>query len=169
MDSKSLVDWARWTSPLSSAPYCRPAPPGARGERHPDDAIRTMVLGDRAMRTIPSAPLKRAASDFDFESMLHPAHAFVHPDAVVSDPDLSLAEKRAILIAWASDAAEAPEGSGPLAPVPVDEILDALRGLDHAAQFTAEDGERCRVALRQRWRRTLLRGRARGRDDGPRT
>ncbi|MBK5962146.1 hypothetical protein CCR97_28725 [Rhodoplanes elegans] len=120
------------------------------------------------MRTIPSAPLRRAASDFAFDAMLHPAHAFVHPEAVVEDPDLSLAEKRAILIAWASDAAEAPEGAGPVRPVPVEEIVEALRGLDRAAQFTAEDGERCRFALRQRWRRTLLRGRGRGRDDAPR-
>lgn len=120
------------------------------------------------MRTIPSAPLRRAASDFAFDAMLHPAHAFVHPTAVIEDTDLSLAEKRAILIAWASDAAEAPEGSGPVRPVPVEEIVEALRGLDRAAQFTAEDGERCRFALRQRWRRTLLRGRGRGRDDAPR-
>lgn len=120
------------------------------------------------MRTIPSAPLRRAGSDLAIDAMLHPAHAFVHPDAVVDDPDLSLAEKRAILIAWASDAMEAAGAAGTVKPVPVEEIIDALRGLDRAAQFTAEDGERCRVALRQRWRRTLLRGRARGRDDDPR-
>jgi hypothetical protein len=118
------------------------------------------------MRTIPSAPLRRVASDLDLESMLHPAHAFVHPEAVVDDPDLSLAEKRAILIAWASDAAETADTAGPDRAAEVEAILDALRGLERAAQFTAEDGERCRVALRQRWRRTLLRGRARGRDDG---
>lgn len=116
------------------------------------------------MRTIPSAPLRRVASDLDLDAMLHPAHAFVHPDAVVDDPDLSLAEKRAILIAWSSDAAEAPGGAGSVQPVEVEAILEALRGLDRATQFTAEDGERCRFALRQRWRRTLLRGRARGRD-----
>ncbi|MTW16665.1 hypothetical protein GJ689_10670 [Rhodoplanes serenus] len=117
------------------------------------------------MRTIPSAPLRRASSDLDLDAMLHPAHAFVQPAAVVDDPDLSIAEKRAILIAWASDAAEQAGGAGPLRPVAVDEILDALRGLDRAAQATADDIERCRFALRQRWRRTLLRGRARDRDE----
>ncbi|RAI28293.1 hypothetical protein CH340_23660, partial [Rhodoplanes serenus] len=85
------------------------------------------------MRTIPSAPLRRASSDLDLDAMLHPAHAFVQPAAVVDDPDLSIAEKRAILIAWASDAAEQAGGAGPLRPVAVDEILDALRGLDSAS------------------------------------
>src|ERR1044072_6889404 len=35
---------------------------------------------------------------------LHPAQAFGHPSDVVSDPDLTLDEKRAILASWASDA-----------------------------------------------------------------
>lgn len=59
-----------------------------------------------------------------------------HPRDVVSDPTLSLAEKRAILAAWASDASaiascpslRAPEGLR--APVTIDEILEALCALD---------------------------------------
>jgi len=54
----------------------------------------------------------------------------------VSDPSLSLGEKRAILASWASDASaiascpalRAPEGLR--APVEIDEILEALRSLD---------------------------------------
>ena len=41
---------------------------------------------------------------FDFNSLLHPGTRFEHPRDVVSDPGLSLAEKRAILASWASDA-----------------------------------------------------------------
>jgi len=41
---------------------------------------------------------------FDFEALLHPGTVFEHPKDVVSHPDLTLAEKRAILASWASDA-----------------------------------------------------------------
>jgi hypothetical protein len=72
----------------------------------------------------------------DFNSFLHPGMAFEHPRDVVSDPNLSLAEKRAILASWASDASaiascpslRAPEGLK--APVTIDEILEALCALD---------------------------------------
>jgi len=55
---------------------------------------------------------------------------------VVSHANLSLAEKRAILASWASDACaiascpslRAPEGLK--APVSIDDILEALRALD---------------------------------------
>jgi hypothetical protein len=73
---------------------------------------------------------------FDFDLLLHPGKAFDHPRDVVSDPGLSLAEKRAILASWASDASaiascpalRAPEGLK--APVSIDEILEALCDLD---------------------------------------
>jgi hypothetical protein len=73
---------------------------------------------------------------FDFNSLLHPGTRFEHPRDVVSHPRLSLAEKRAILASWASDASaiascpslRAPEG--PKAPVSIDDILDALCQLD---------------------------------------
>jgi hypothetical protein len=68
---------------------------------------------------------------FDFNSLLHPGTAFEHPQEVVSHPGLSLAEKRAILASWASDASaiascpslRAPEGLK--APVSIDDILEA--------------------------------------------
>jgi hypothetical protein len=73
---------------------------------------------------------------FDFNSLLHPGTVFEHPRDVVTDPRLTISEKRAILASWASDASaiasfpalRAPDGLK--APVTVDEILDALRALD---------------------------------------
>lgn len=75
---------------------------------------------------------------FDLDALLHPAKAFAHPMNVVRDPDLSIAEKRAILASWASDAcalAATPElrvtSSGNL--VRWDDIMEALRALDDIA------------------------------------
>jgi hypothetical protein len=73
---------------------------------------------------------------FDFNALLHPGTTFEHPQDVVAHPNLSLAEKRAILASWASEASaiascpalRAPEGLK--APVTIDEILDALYTLD---------------------------------------
>ncbi len=39
---------------------------------------------------------------FDFQALLHPGTVFEHPKDVVSHPDLTLAEKRAILASWTS-------------------------------------------------------------------
>ena len=54
---------------------------------------------------------------FDFQALLHPGTVFEHPRDVVVHPFLTLAEKRAILASWASDASiascpalRAPEG-----------------------------------------------------------
>lgn len=72
----------------------------------------------------------------DLNAILHPGTVFAHPRDVVSAPDLSLAEKRAILASWASDAsaiASCPSlraPSGLKAPVTIDEILEALCTLD---------------------------------------
>jgi hypothetical protein len=73
---------------------------------------------------------------FEFEALLHPGTVYAHPRDVVGDPALTLAEKRAILASWASDASaiascpalRAPEGLK--APVTIDEILEALCALD---------------------------------------
>lgn len=73
---------------------------------------------------------------FDINYLLHPGTEFDHPKDVVAHPELSLAEKRAILASWASDAAaihscpalRAPEGLK--GPVSIDEILEALQTLD---------------------------------------
>jgi len=77
---------------------------------------------------------------FDLDALLHPAKAFAHPMDVVRDPDLTLAEKRAILASWASDACAveaAPElrsiASG--AFVRWDGIMDALRALDEESGY----------------------------------
>jgi hypothetical protein len=73
---------------------------------------------------------------FDFQALLHPGTVFEHPKDVVMHPSLTLAEKRAILASWASDASaiascpalRAPDGLK--APVSIDAILDALCELD---------------------------------------
>ena len=73
---------------------------------------------------------------FDFDALLHPGTAFDRPKDVVAHPFLSIAEKRAILASWASDASaiascpalRAPPGLR--TPVGIDEILKALRELD---------------------------------------
>jgi len=79
------------------------------------------------------------ADTFDLDTLLHPASAFAHPMDVVRDADLTLNEKRAILASWASDACAveaAPDlranASG--CAVRWDEIMDALRILDGAAE-----------------------------------
>lgn len=72
----------------------------------------------------------------DLNALLHPGRAFEHPRDVVSHPNLSPAEKRAILASWASDASaisscpalRAPDGLN--GPVTIDEILEALCELD---------------------------------------
>ncbi len=66
------------------------------------------------------------------------ACSFAHPDDVVSDPQLSLARKRAILASWVSDV-RAVENAPALrrldsgAIVAVDDVLQALVRLDRAA------------------------------------
>jgi hypothetical protein len=73
---------------------------------------------------------------FDINALLNPGTVFDHPKAVVAHPALSIAEKRAILASWASDAsaiASCPALRAPTglkAPVTIDEILEALRELD---------------------------------------
>jgi hypothetical protein len=91
----------------------------------------------------------RTNENFDVNELLHPASAFGHPSEVVNDPDLTLNEKRAILASWASDAAAieaAPDlRAGPKgAPVPFDDIMDALRTLDKQ-----DNGDKYRRILRR--------------------
>jgi len=82
---------------------------------------------------------RRGPFDFDIDDLLHPARAFEHPQHVVSDPDLTLNEKRAILASWASDACAieaAPDlrqAPGTTQPVRFDDVMDALRALDRQA------------------------------------
>jgi len=73
---------------------------------------------------------------FDFEAILHPGTVYDHPKDVLTDPDLTLGEKRAILASWASDAsaiASCPALRAPAglkAPVSIDAVLEALCELD---------------------------------------
>lgn len=65
-----------------------------------------------------------------------PAVGFLHPLEVVKDADLDAAAKREILAAWASDASAVEDRPtqrwllGTHAPVPLSEVLAALRRLD---------------------------------------
>lgn len=77
----------------------------------------------------------------DIDTLLHPSQLYEHPSEVVSDPDLTLNEKRAVLASWASDACaveampalrKGPNGR----VVAFDEIMDALRALDRLAAVT---------------------------------
>ncbi|GIQ75508.1 hypothetical protein [Bradyrhizobium sp. RD5-C2] len=73
---------------------------------------------------------------FEFNALLHPGTVFEHPRDVVEHAGLTLAEKRAILASWASDAsaiASCPSMRSPPGlkqPVSIHEILEALRELD---------------------------------------
>ena len=95
---------------------------------------------------------------FDLDSLLHPARAFAHPRDVVTDKDLTVNEKRAILASWASDACAVeaapalrlPPGSSRV--VSVDEILEALRELDRQANAL---GPQAAWTRRQARRRSL--------------
>jgi hypothetical protein len=79
-------------------------------------------------------PTTATGNVFDFQALLHPGTVFEHPKDVVAHPSLTLAERRAILASWASDASaiafcpalRAPEGLK--APVSIDAILEALSG-----------------------------------------
>src|SRR6185436_5769441 len=93
-------------------------------------------------------------TEFDLDSLLHPAQAFLHPSEVVHDPDLTLNEKRAILASWASDAC-AIEAAPALRQTPggttvsFDDVMDALRELDKEAQDSQP----------RHWKRVVRRGR----------
>lgn len=81
-------------------------------------------------------PTTATGNVFDFQALLHPGTVFEHPKDVVNHSSLTLAEKRAILASWASDASaiascpalRAPDGLK--APVSIDAILEAICELD---------------------------------------
>jgi hypothetical protein len=95
--------------------------------------------------------------EWDLNDLLHPAQAFESPAAVLTDPDLTVNEKRAILASWASDAC-AVEAAPDLRAAPsgrivrFDEIMEALRALDKEV-----NGANYRRVLRRK--RILGRGR----------
>ena len=67
---------------------------------------------------------------------VRPAVGFTTPDDVVKDPHLSHGQKREVLASWASDASAVQDAPtlrwllGTPEPVPLHEVLDALRRLE---------------------------------------
>ncbi len=80
--------------------------------------------------------IDHAENVVDLNAILHPGSVYEHPREVAADTKLSLAEKRAILASWASDAAAVVsnpalrEIPGSRRIVTVDEVLEALAALD---------------------------------------
>ena len=78
----------------------------------------------------------RDGNVINFNTFFKPATVFEHPKDVVCDESLTTAEKRTILASWASDASAVVSCPalralpGAKSPVPIDEILEALRALD---------------------------------------
>lgn len=70
------------------------------------------------------------------ERWLRPAVGFDHPMDVLKDPGLDLAEKRAVLASWGSDASSVRDEPGlrwllgTPEPVPLSDIREALAALD---------------------------------------
>jgi hypothetical protein len=70
------------------------------------------------------------------ERGVRPAVGFQNPDDVVKDPHLTFDDKRDILSSWASDASAVQDEPrlrwllGTVEPVPLDDVLAALRRLD---------------------------------------
>jgi hypothetical protein len=112
--------------------------------------------GGATMKKIDRILLQGKRSDYDLDSLLHPERAFEHPRHVLSDPDLTLNEKRAILASWASDACAieaAPvlrSAPGMGQPVRFDDIMDALRALDRQATESYRAPPRYRRVLEKR-------------------
>ncbi len=52
----------------------------------------------------PTTAISTTTTSSTFKRFLHPGTVFEHPKDVVLHPPLTLAEKRAILASWASDA-----------------------------------------------------------------
>jgi hypothetical protein len=74
---------------------------------------------------------------YDLNAILHPGSVYDHPRDVLADKELTFAEKRSILASWASDAAAVTSCPslraipGQRQPVSIDDILEALSGLDY--------------------------------------
>nr|WP_295463164.1 hypothetical protein [Mesorhizobium sp.] len=83
---------------------------------------------------IPS--LAPRSDDPALDRLLSPGRHFDHPHDVLRDGTLDLAEKRAILSSWASDACAVEsmpalrKPPGARQPISFDSIMDALRRLD---------------------------------------
>jgi hypothetical protein len=124
------------------------------------------------MKTPDDLPSLTDSSALDLDDLLHPAQAFDHPQDVVNDPDLTLNEKRAILASWASDACAIEANPvlrcppGGRRAVSIDDILEALRGLDKEAQAPAAQQQWVRRQLRRRRLEAFRRRGPAGHDSG---
>jgi hypothetical protein len=91
--------------------------------------------------TIHSVPSAGASMPLDW--LANPALAFKHPNEVLTNPDLTDPERRAILASWASDA-HAVEDMAWLrrlengSTVSLSEVLAALRALDRGMDEAPE-------------------------------
>jgi hypothetical protein len=132
-----------------------------------------MAMTGRTKKPVSQIARSRSDDGFDLEALLHPAQAFVHPLAVVNDPDLTLNEKRAILSSWASDACAveaAPELRQPPGGriIRFEEIMDALRMLDEQAAASTKPVPHYRRVLENRTPGTFgRRRRGSGHSDTP--
>ena len=112
----------------------KPRPPRCR--RHRRRASKSRGCRHSSMKGGDHAADDRRRQRFDFNALLHPGTVFEHPRDVVDHTGLTMAEKRAILASWASDAsaiASCPSMRSPAGlkkPVSIDEILEALCELD---------------------------------------
>jgi hypothetical protein len=100
---------------------------------------------------------------FDVDALLHPSNAFRHPLDIVRDPDMTAAEKRAVLASWASDAC-AIESNPALRTattgnvVSYDDIIDALQSLDVERSSETLAYTFRRRQRRRRWTKWKARG-----------
>ena len=118
-------------------------------------------------------------SDMSLADRSQTARALWHPEDVVSDPDMSVEAKRALLASWASDACAVADfptlrrlENG--ATVSLNAIQDAMKALDGAAGHKGADTPAYRPAELYRskilldWRkRSVRRSKARHDDDDP--
>ena len=97
--------------------------------------VRQRSSAERRRRTKPT--IDHRDNLIDLNALFHPASVYDHPRDVVGDATLSVAEKRAILASWASDAAAVAsqpalrELPGAHRKVSIDEVFEALAALDH--------------------------------------
>ena len=101
-------------------------------------------------------PSRPETANADIDRLLHPARYYRRPAEVLTDPALDMAERRAILSSWASDAC-AVESSPALRllaeganPVAFGEVMDALMQLDRPSTRDSsrrEDRRRLRERL----------------------
>ncbi|GLS28445.1 hypothetical protein SAMN04488498_1525 [Mesorhizobium albiziae] len=106
-------------------------------------------------RTVPTIipSIAPENADLSVDRLPFPARFFSHPDDVVTDDQLDIQEKRAILASWASDACAVEsipalrKPPGVAAPVTFDAVMDALRRLDEIRADVAskfEQGGNCK-------------------------